>query len=67
MEVTCVIHAPAALSQRISIGHLLDESLGEPQSRCGRSGGEKISCLLAGIKFGFYVLISSTKSIQLAG
>jgi hypothetical protein len=67
MEVTGVLHAPAALSQGMSIGHLLDKRLGGPQSRSGRFGGERISCLLAGIKFGFYVLIFSMKTIQLAG
>jgi hypothetical protein len=45
MEVSGQLHAPAALPPRKEPQYPLDRKLGGPQSRPGRDGEEKISCL----------------------
>jgi hypothetical protein len=67
MKVTGMLHAPAALSLRISIGHLSDKRLCSLRAGLDVVEERKISCLLAEIKFEFYVLTVSMKIIHFAG
>jgi hypothetical protein len=49
-EVSCQLHAPAALSGGKSRLYTLDRRLGEPQSQCGRGGEKKNFLSLPGIE-----------------
>jgi hypothetical protein len=50
MEVSGLLHGPAALPQGKSPWHPLDRRLGGPQSRSGRGGEEKTSQPLPGFE-----------------